>query len=413
MTDREATRTSYESSVSAACRRLGYGPTIESLLSLAALEIKVEIPIVRDNGELAIFTGYRVQHQNVRGPCKGGLRYHPGVDIHEVRELAALMTMKTALADIPLGGGKGGISCNPHEMSLRELEVLTRKFVKRIHREIGPNADIMAPDVGTNSQTMGWIHSEYSAIYGHSPAAVTGKPLVLGGSPGRESATGQGIGIVVAEHARRHEIELKDTTAVIQGFGNVGFHAAQALAALGVRVIAVSDSRSAVRRDKGIDLDALSAQKRTRGSLKDAEGHEAIEPDTLFEIPCDYLVPAALGDAIHAGNVDRVACHTLVEGANAPVTTEADLALRDRGVTIIPDILANAGGVIVSYFEWVQNLQRLVWPRAQVDAELERILGQATRDVLTHAAETGLDLRAAAFDIAVKRVKEALDVTGF
>ena len=224
MTDREATRTSYESSVSAACRRLGYGPTIESLLLLAALEIKVEIPIVRDNGELAIFTGYRVQHQNVRGPCKGGLRYHPGVDIHEVRELAALMTMKTALADIPLGGGKGGISCNPHEMSLRELEVLTRKFVKRIHREIGPNADIMAPDVGTNSQTMGWIHSEYSAIYGHSPAAVTGKPLVLGGSPGRESATGQGIGIVVAEHARRHEIELKDTTAVIQGFGTPHRH---------------------------------------------------------------------------------------------------------------------------------------------------------------------------------------------
>lgn len=404
--------TAYGRSVTDACRRLGYSTTVETLLTLAALEIKVEIPIVRDNGELAIFTGYRVQHQNVRGPCKGGLRYHPQVDIDDVRELASLMTMKTALADIPLGGGKGGIACNPHEMSTRELETLTRKFVKRIHREIGPNADIMAPDVGTNAQTMGWIHSEYSSIYGHSPAAVTGKPLALGGSLGRDKATGHGIGIVVAEYARYRNASLQGATAVVQGFGNVGFHAAQALTALGVKVVAISDSRSAVRRDAGIDLAVLAAQKRSRGSLKDAEGHDSIDPEALFEIDCDYLVPAALGDAIHMGNVTRLACRTIVEGANAPVTAEADVALRQRGVAVIPDILANAGGVIVSYFEWVQNLQRQIWPLEQVDAELARILGNAARGVMDHADEAGLDFRSAAFDIAVRRVKEALDATG-
>ena len=376
-------------------------------------EIKVEIPIVRDNGELAIFTGYRVQHQNARGPCKGGLRYHPQVDIDNVRELASLMTMKTALAGIPLGGGKGGIACNPHEMSQRELETLTRKFVKRIHREIGPNSDIMAPDVGTNAQTMGWIHSEYSSIYGHSPAAVTGKPLALGGSLGRDKATGHGIGIVVAEYARHRNSPLEGATAVIQGFGNVGFHAAQALTALGVNVVAISDSRSAVRRDAcGVDLAALSAQKRSRGSLKDTDGHDPIDPEALFEIECDYLVPAALGDAIHMGNAARLACRTVVEGANAPVTAEADAILRERGIEIIPDILANAGGVIVSYFEWVQNLQRQTWPLEQVDDELTRILGSAAREVLDPAVEAGLALRAAAFDIAIRRVKEALDATG-
>ncbi|MEQ8283430.1 MAG: Glu/Leu/Phe/Val dehydrogenase dimerization domain-containing protein [Parvibaculum sp.] len=411
MTDSHAT-SAYGRSVADACRRLGYGSTVETLLTLAALEIKVEIPIIRDNGELAIFTGYRVQHQNVRGPCKGGLRYHPQVDIDDVRELAALMTMKTALADIPLGGGKGGVACNPHEMSPRELETLTRKFVKRIHREIGPNADIMAPDVGTNAQTMGWIHSEYSSIYGHSPAAVTGKPLALGGSLGRDKATGHGIGIVVAEYARHCNTSLQGATAVVQGFGNVGLHAAQALAALGVKVVAISDSRSAVHRNAGVDLAVLSAQKRSRGSLKDAEEHDSIDPETLFEIDCDYLVPAALGDAIHMGNVARLACRTIVEGANAPITAEADVALRERGIAVIPDILANAGGVIVSYFEWVQNLQRQTWPLERVDAELTRILGNAARAVLVHAGEGSLDLRSAAFDIAVRRVKEALDATG-
>lgn len=413
MTPGASTRSAYEIFLNAACDRLGYSPSIISLLSLAAMEIKVEIPIIRDNGELAIFSGYRVQHQNVRGPCKGGLRYHPEVDLHEVRGLASLMTMKTALADIPLGGGKGGIDCDPHKLSPRELETLTRKFVKRIHREIGPNSDIMAPDVGTDARVMGWIHSEYSAIYGHSPAAVTGKPLALGGSAGRDKATGHGVGIVVKEYAERHGIKLEGATVAIQGFGNVGVHAARAFADLGMKVIAISDSRSAVFREGGVNLDALIRHKHDRGSLADTEGHEALDPARLLETECDFLLPAALGDAITAENAPRIAARVIVEGANGPITSDADRSLKERGVPILPDILANAGGVIVSYFEWVQNLQREIWPLERVDRELERILGKAARDVFHHASEKKLDMRSAAFDIAVSRVKEALDAAGF
>ncbi|MBX3504234.1 MAG: glutamate dehydrogenase [Parvibaculum sp.] len=407
------TKSAYETFLSAACERLGYSKTITSLLTLAAMEIKVEIPIIRDNGELAIYSGYRVQHQSARGPCKGGLRYHPQVDLDEVRGLASLMTMKTALVNIPLGGGKGGISCDPKTFSPRELEVLTRKFVKRIHREIGPNSDIMAPDMGTNAQVMGWIHSEYSAIYGHSPAAVTGKPLSLGGSVGRETATGDGIGIVVREYARHHNLTLDGMTAVIQGFGNVGINAARALERLGVRVIAISDSRSAVYRPEGLDLETLVQRKRERGSLAEVSGHKEIEAAALLETECDLLIPAALENAITEKNAGRVFARAVIEAANGPLTCEADSILRERGIDVVPDILANAGGVIVSYFEWVQNLQREVWPAERVNSELDRIIGDAARGVFLHSREKGLDLRSAAFDIAVARVKEALDATGF
>lgn len=407
------TKSAYETFLSAACERLGYSDTIASLLTLAAMEIKVEIPIVRDNGELAIFTGYRVQHQNARGPCKGGLRYHPQVDLDEVRGLASLMTMKTALVNIPLGGGKGGITCDPKALSLRELETLTRKFVKRIHREIGPNSDIMAPDMGSNARVMGWIHSEYSAIYGHSPAAVTGKPVSLGGSAGRETATGDGIGMVIREYARHRNLALDGMTAVIQGFGNVGINTARALQRLGIRVTAISDSRSAVYRAEGIDLDALIQRKRERGSLAEAPEHEEIEPAALLETKCDFAVPAALENAVTEKNAGRISARAVVEGANGPLTCEADRMLRERGIDVVPDILANAGGVIVSYFEWIQNLQREVWPVERVESELDRIIGNAAREVFIHAREKGLDMRSAAFDIAVARVKEALDATGF
>ena len=413
MTSRISMRSAYETFLDAACERLGYSRSITSLLALAALEIKVEIPIVRDNGELAIFSGYRVQHQNARGPCKGGLRYHPEVDMEEVRGLASLMTMKTALVDIPLGGGKGGIDCDPHQLSSRELETLTRKFVKRIHREIGPNSDIMAPDVGTDARVMGWIHSEYSAIYGHSPAAVTGKPLALGGSLGRDKATGFGVGIVVRKHAEHVDVPLKGATAAIQGFGNVGIHTARALCDLGMKVIAISDSRSAAYRKDGVDIDALIKQKKERGSLHEAEEHDELEPGKLLELECDYLVPAALGGVITAENADRIAARVVVEAANGPTTSEADRRLGERGITILPDILANSGGVIVSYFEWVQNLQREVWTLEKIDSALVHILGKAAQNVFTHAADKGLDFRSAAFDIAVSRVKEALDATGF
>ncbi|WP_202944006.1 Glu/Leu/Phe/Val family dehydrogenase [Parvibaculum lavamentivorans] len=413
MTPRLSMKSAFETFLTAACDRLGYSASIKSLLSLAALEIKVEIPIVRDNGELAIFSGYRVQHQSARGPCKGGLRYHPEVDIEEVRGLASLMTMKTALVNIPLGGGKGGIDCDPHKLSLRELETLTRKFVKRIHREIGPNSDIMAPDVGTDARVMGWIHSEYSAIYGHSPAAVTGKPLALGGSVGREKATGHGIGIVIKEYSARYGTPLKGATVAIQGFGNVGLHAARAVTELGMKVVAVSDSRSAVYRKGGVDIDALAKRKKERGLLCETNDHDALDPAHLLETECDYLIPAALGNVITAENAPHIAAPVIVEGANGPVTGEADRLLKERGIAIVPDILASAGGVIVSYFEWVQNLQREVWSLEQVDAQLANILGKAARDVFDHAGENSLDFRSAAFDIAVSRVKEALDATGF
>lgn len=406
------TKSAFENFLKAACDRLGYSETIASLLSLAAMEIKVEIPIVRDNGELAIFTGYRVQHQSARGPCKGGLRYHPDVDLGEVRGLASLMTMKTALVNIPLGGGKGGIACDPRNLSSRELEVLTRKFVKRIHREIGPNSDIMAPDMGTNARVMGWIHSEYSAIYGHSPAAVTGKPIALGGSVGRESATGDGIGIVTRAYAKQRNIKLDGATAVIQGFGNVGINTAIAYRKLGIKVIAISDSRSAVYREEGIDIDALVKHKRERGSLADTKDHWNIEAGNLFKTACDFLVPAALGNAVTEDNAGQISARAIIEGANGPLTCEADQILGERGVDVVPDILANAGGVIVSYFEWVQNLQREVWSEERVAAALERILGEAADRVFTRAATSGLDFRSAAFDIAVARVKDALEATG-
>ncbi|MFN3935440.1 Glu/Leu/Phe/Val family dehydrogenase [Parvibaculum sp.] len=407
------TKSAYESFLKAACDRLGYSETIASLLALAAMEIKVEIPIIRDNGELAIFTGYRVQHQNARGPCKGGLRYHPQVDLDEVRGLASLMTMKTALVNIPLGGGKGGITCDPRSLSARELETLTRKFVKRIHREIGPNSDIMAPDVGTNARVMGWIHSEYSAIYGHSPAAVTGKPIALGGSAGRETATGDGIAIVTREYARHRNIRLDGATAAIQGFGNVGINTALAYRKLGIKVIAISDSRGAVYREDGIDIEALAKRKRERGTIADAEGHETISAGELLETKCDFLVPAALGNAVTGDNADRISAGAIIEGANGPLTRQADEILAARGIDVVPDILANAGGVIVSYFEWVQNLQREVWPEERIEKELARILGKAAGEVFSHARDKKLDYRSAAFDIAVARVKEALDATGF
>ena len=407
------TASTFTQSLEAACERLGYGEGIQKLLALPAREIKVELPIVRDNGEIAVFSGYRVQHHNARGPYKGGLRYHPEVNLDEVRNLASLMTFKTALMDIPLGGGKGGIDCDPHSLTRRELETLTRKFVKRIHRNIGPEADIMAPDVGTDASIMGWIHSEYSAIYGHSPAVVTGKPINIGGSQGREKATGYGVSIVIDAVARTRGGPLSGATAVIQGFGNVGQHAAFCLRDLGVKVIGISDSRQAVFKKDGLDLDGLVLHKQERGTLEDVDGHENITHEELLALNCDYLIPAALGGAITRDNAASLNCRHIVEAANAPVTPEAEKILNERNIEIVPDILANAGGVIVSYFEWVQNLQRRAWPLFKVDRELNRILREAAHAVMTRAHDEGISLRAASYEVAAMRVKDALDATGF
>ncbi|MGB5092453.1 MAG: Glu/Leu/Phe/Val dehydrogenase [Parvibaculum sp.] len=403
----------FEGALQAACARLGYSGAVYRLLASATREIRIEIPILLDNDELAVFTGYRVQHQNALGPYKGGLRYHPSVDIGEVRELASLMTLKTSLMNLPLGGGKGGIECNPRELSLRELERLTRKFVQLMGHNIGPETDIMAPDVGTNAQVMGWIYGEYGAINGPHFGVVTGKPLTLGGSPGRDKATGYGVALTLAAYADFHGINLQGARIAVQGFGNVGHHAALCLRDLGLKIVAVSDSHSTIYCPDGIDLDAVVTQKRNHSRFAFLPGHELLEADAVLGLPCDYLVPAALGGALHKDNVSKVQASVVVEAANAPCTLEAEADLNARGIIIIPDILANAGGVVVSYFEWVQNLQSMRWSGAKVDNELETIQRHAAMKVFEEARSRAITLRDASYDIAVRRVKEAIDAAGF
>lgn len=413
MSQNPSATSAFERALQAACKRLGYGNAVFQLLAGATREIKVEIPILLDNDELAIFTGYRVQHQNALGPYKGGLRYHPSVDIEDVRELARLMTLKTALMNLPLGGGKGGIECNPRDMSAHELERLTRKFVQLMGHNIGPETDIMAPDVGTNAQVMGWIYSEYGAMNGPHLGIVTGKPLTLGGSEGRDKATGYGVSLTLAAYADFNGINLQDKSVAIQGFGNVGHHAAYSLRDLGLKIVAVSDSHDTIYRPDGIDIDAVLAEKRRQGRFAALPGHSLLDAEAVLALPCDYLIPAALGGALHKDNASKVQASVVVEAANAPCTLEAEAELNARGIIIIPDILANAGGVVVSYFEWVQNLQSMRWSEAKVDDELKNIQRHAAMKVFEEAKSRAITLRDASYDIATRRVKEAIDAAGF
>jgi glutamate dehydrogenase (NAD(P)+) len=401
-------RSAYETFLLEACERLDYDETLIELLLLAARETRAEIPLVRDDGSLSVFIGYRVQHHDARGPYKGGLRYHPSVDMDDVRGLAGLMTVKTALIDIPFGGAKGGIACDPTRLSVREREQLTRRFVEKFHRDLGPQLDIVAPDVGTDAQVMAWIQNEYTKIYGHSPAVATGKPLEVGGSVGRDEATGRGLATVL----RSCVGAVAGRTVAIQGFGNVGRHTAFALRDAGCVVQAITDVGGGVLDERGLDLDALTAHVATHGTLAGFAGADPISNDQLLARPCDVLVPAALGGAITEGNVDRVAAEVVLEGANGPTDPEAAARLEQRGVTVIPDVLANSGGVLVSYFEWVQNLQHLPWDLATVRSRADECLTQATRAVTTRAAERTTSLRAAAYEIAVDRVKAALVASG-
>jgi len=405
-------RAIYEESFEVACRSLGFSPTAIELLSLSSREIRAELPLVRDDGSLAVFNAYRVQHHNARGPYKGGLRYSPEVTLDEVRGLAALMTLKAALVEIPFGGAKGGIDCDPTLLSDRELEQLTRKFVQKFHRLIGPNLDIPAPDMGTNAQVMAWIHDEYSKIYGYSPAVVTGKPVSVGGSVGREEATGRGVAKVVATVADRRGESLEGRTVAIQGFGNVGTHAAAALSELGMRIVAVSDREGGVHREGGIPIEELVAIAGHGGPVAALEG-AAVSNADLLTLDVDLLVPAAIGGVITAENADRVRARMVAEAANGPVTARADLILAERGVAVIPDILANAGGVIVSYFEWVQNLQQVAWSLAEVDGQLTTRLVTATDAVLEDAEGAGVSWRMAAYRIAAARVHAAFFISGF
>jgi glutamate dehydrogenase/leucine dehydrogenase len=395
-----------------AAQRLGLPEYLQVALKTPFREVLVELPLRMEDGEVRTFHGYRVQHNNARGPLKGGLRYHPHVDLDEVRALASLMTWKTAVVDLPYGGAKGGIDCNPAELSDEAVERLTRTFIERIYLFIGPNEDIPAPDVNTDPQVMAWIVDEFSKFRGFSPGVVTGKPIELGGSPGRLSATGRGVAVLAERAAADVGLDMQGATVAIQGFGNVGSWAAHFLTELGARVIAVSDVAGGVFVGDGIDVDRARKVVASEGSVTAIDGAEPIDNDELLALDADILVPAALGGVIDGDNAGDVRCQLLVEGANAPVTPTADDILQEKGVRIIPDILANAGGVTVSYFEWVQNLQQFRWSADRVDHELVGILLRAYDQVSGLADESDLRMRDAAFMLAIGRVAEAVRLRG-
>jgi glutamate dehydrogenase (NAD(P)+) len=396
-----------------AAQIMDLGARVQALLLTPFREIKVQVPIELDNGDIAVFSGYRIQHNDARGPMKGGLRYHPHVDVEETKSLASLMTWKTALVDIPFGGAKGGITCDPRTLSQRELEQLSRKFIQQIHENIGPYKDIPAPDVNTNPQVMAWIMSEYSKFHGHSPAVVTGKPLDLHGSQGREEATGRGVMYMAEEVLRTHGKPLRGCKVVVQGFGNVGSNTARLMHEQGAVIVGVSDVSGGLYHPEGLDIPELLAHVRQTRSVQGFGSGEPISNERLLELPCDLLIPAALGDVITADNVGAIRAPFIVEAANRPITPQADEILEQRGVVVVPDILANAGGVTVSYFEWAQNIQQFKWDLPKVNEELHKTMVRSYEKVLKVATERKISLRTAAFVIAIGRVGKATVLRGF
>jgi glutamate dehydrogenase (NAD(P)+) len=395
-----------------AAQRLGLDADMQTLLSTPFREVRVEVPVRMDDGKLKVFVGYRVQHNSSRGPAKGGIRYHPMVDVDEVRALAEAMTWKTAVANVPFGGAKGGIAVDPTQMSLGELERLTRRYTSRIHLLLGPYRDVPAPDVNTNAQVMTWIFDSYSAAHGYTPACVTGKPVEMGGSQGREQATGRGVALMVREVARDQSLELGKLRMAVQGFGNVGSNAALLVAELGCKVVAVSDVFGAIHNPTGLDVARLREHVKATGKVAGFPGSEKISNEDLLECDCDVLVPAALECVLHGGNAGRVKAKVIVEGANLPTTPSADAVLEQKGVTVVPDILANAGGVTCSYFEWAQNLQQVFWDESHVNAELEKYMTRAYRAVADRARSDKSSLRVAAYCVAVERVARAEKLRG-
>ena len=370
--------------------------------------ITVTVPIRHDDGSTKVYFGHRVQHHLTRGPVKGGLRYHPAVDLGEVAALAMWMNWKCALMDLPFGGGKGGITCDPRSMSTGELERLTRRYTMEMIPFIGEDIDIMAPDMGTNEQTMAWMTDTYSTHAGRLiPGIVTGKPLTLQGSAGRTQATGHGVAFLACRALNKLGIKLTDASAIIQGFGNVGSHTAYGLSNSGVKITGISDVTGAIWNESGIDTRKLRDHVMMKGSISGFTGAEAIDPGQLLLQPCDILAPAATDMAITGGNAPHLKCKVLAEGANGPTTPEADEVINARGdIFVIPDILCNAGGVTVSYFEWVQNLQRFQWTEKEVLTKLETMLESAFARVLAFAERHGLSHRMAAQALAVKTVAE-------
>lgn len=396
-----------------AAERLKLSDSMREVLASTYRELGVQVPVRMDDGNIAVFRGYRIQHNGARGPYKGGIRFHESADLEEVRALAALMTWKNALIDVPFGGAKGGVQCEPGLMSKGELERLTRRFTGMISYVIGVNRDIPAPDMGTNAQTMAWMMDAYGAKHGYTPGIVTGKPVELGGSPGREEATGRGVVICAREAAKRLGMQFRGAKIAIQGFGNVGYWTAVIAAEQGATIVAVSDVGGGTYNPEGLDLaDVLAHQKESLSVASYPKGEQVSNQD-LLELPCDILIPAAIDGVINSGNADRIKARLVIEAANGPTTPVADQILAGNGVVVVPDILANCGGVTVSYFEWVQNIQQFRWELEQVNFELKKRMSKAIHHVFAHSEEHGLTLRDAAFDIAVARVAHAEEIRGY
>ena len=396
-----------------AARVMDLSSRVERMLVTPFREVKVDVSITLDNGELGTFIGYRVQHDNTRGPMKGGLRYHPTVDMDEAQGLASLMTWKTAVVNLPFGGAKGGIAVDPKTLTPRERERLTRRFVQQIHDIIGPQRDIPAPDVNTNAQVMAWIMDEYSRMHGFSPAVVTGKPVDLFGSRGREEATGRGVVMALEEYLRdAGQGDVRGKTFAVQGFGNVGSWTSRFLHEKGGKVVAVSDVGGGVLNRSGLDIARLLEHARATRSVAGFEGTEAITNEDLLLLDVDVLVPAALGGVINEANVKDVRAHMVLEAANAPTTPKADEILHQRGVVVLPDIFVNAGGVTVSYFEWAQNIQQFTWDEERITTELSRHMREAYATLSRLVRERKVSFRTAAFIVAIGRVGRATVLRG-
>jgi glutamate dehydrogenase (NAD(P)+) len=397
-----------------AAERLELREDVQAVMRSSYREVQVQVPVQLSDERIHVFSGFRVQHNGARGPYKGGIRFHPEVDLDEVRALAMLMTWKTAVVGIPYGGAKGGINCDARKLEEHELQAITRSFMDKIEKVLGPTRDIPAPDVGTNAQTMAWLMDEYGKLHGHTPAIVTGKPIALEGSYGREAATGRGAVYVLEELVDQLDLNFDDLTFAIQGFGNVGSWAARILHDKGAKLVAVDTVDGSIHSAAGIDPHRLYeyiAEK--EGEFADFPDSESVSKEEFLATECDVFIPAALGGAIHANNADTLNCKVLLEGANSPTTPKADEILSDKGVYIAPDVLCNAGGVIVSYFEWVQNLQHFRWDEDEVNGRLEKIIKRGLREVSEKADADDTTPRIAAYELGIERVVEASRTRGY
>ena len=396
-----------------AARKLNLDRGIWEILTRPKRQIIVSCPVQMDNGAIQVFTGYRVQYNITLGPAKGGIRYHPGVSLDEVTTLAAWMTWKCAVAHIPFGGGKGGVTCDPTKMSPRELEALTRRYVAEIIDAIGPEKDVSAPDVNTNEQVMAWVMDTYSMHVGHTATAVvTGKPLEMGGSLGRREATGRGVTIVARESAKHVGFDIRGATVAVQGFGNVGSVSATLLSEIGAKVIGVTDWKGGVYNSKGLDIDKLLVYAAEEKTVAGFPGGEPLTHDQLFELDVDILIPAALENQITIENAPKIRAKVIVEGANGPTTPEANNLLHARGIFVVPDILANSGGVTVSYFEWVQDRYGYFWTEKQVNERLEAKICEAFKAVSETSVKYVVDMRTAAYIVAISRVATVTRIRG-